>query len=444
MNVQNRLMEKLGSPENLLEAWRAVRGNIPRYRRVHSAGPDGVTLAEFERDLPAHLSALRHMLMKGRYQPQPPGIFSLQKRTGGTRQIAVLNVADRVAQRAAQQVIEPLYEPVFLPCNFGFRPGRSTLDAIVCARRLRASGYRWVVDGDIASCFDSLDHRLLIRRIEKRVSDSRVLDLLQKWLNVGMLEHGMPPGGTGAEKTGWLSQGWERTSNRLKQGFDWALNTVAQGQFDPYSEARYERPAYTPVSTSDGEDDAGLVMDGDDFYHQVEENELEHRTLQQRAVKQVVAGGLLLGTSWAKHSLVRAGKAAITAIKNPAGREILKKGLMAGGGAVGAATGVIVTAYLLYRNIAPAQVGILQGSPLSPLLANIYLHPFDVSITRGGFRLVRFADDWVILCQEQGAAEKAYNESIAALAQLRLKVNPEKTRILSPADRLEWLGYMVE
>jgi RNA-directed DNA polymerase len=422
-----------------------------------------VTLAEFERDLPAHLSALRHMLMKGRYQPGPPGIFTLQKRTGGTRQIAVLNVVDRVAQRAAQQVIEPLYEPVFLPCNFGFRPGRSTLDAIVCARRLRASGYRWVVDGDIAACFDSLDHQLLVRRMEKRIGDSRVLDLLQKWLNVGMLEHGIPPGGTGAEKTGWLSQGWEMNSNRLKQGFDWALNTIARGQFDqgqygPYSEARYKRPAYTPVSTpvdasypeAMGEDDAGLVMDDDDgaistlALRQAEEEELERRALQQRAVQQVAAGGLLLGTGWTKRSLVRAGRAAITALKTPAGREILKKGLLAGGGAVGAAAGLAVTAYLLYRNVAPAQVGVLQGSPLSPLLANIYLHPFDVSITRGGFRLVRFADDWVILCPEQVAAEKAYNESIAALAHIRLKVNPDKTRILSPADRLEWLGYVVE
>ena len=448
MNRQDRLMEQLAAPENLLAAWRSVRGNIPRYRRLRSSGPDGVTLAEFERDLPAQLSALRHMLIKGRYQPQAPGIFTLQKRSGGTRQIAVLNIADRVAQRAAQQVIEPLYEPSFLPCNFGFRPGRSTLDAIVCARRLRAGGYRWVVDGDIAACFDNLDHRLLVRRVEKRISDHRVLELLQKWLDAGVLEHGMPPGGQAAEKTDWLSQGWKNTSSRLKQGVDWALNTVAQGQYDPYSEARYEQLSYQTLDAySPGtQEETGVDPDGEneDFYRRADEEEIKRRALQHRAVQQVAAGGLLLGTSWAKHSLVRAGTAAITALKTHAGRELLTKGLLAGGGAVGAAAGVAVTAYLVYRNIAPTQVGVLQGSPLSPLLANIYLHSFDMSLTRTGFRLVRFADDWVILCPEQSAAEQAYNESIAALAQIRLKVNPEKTRILSPADRLEWLGYIVD
>ncbi len=452
MNADDRLMEQLAAPENLLAAWRTVRGNIPRYRRLRSCGPDGVTLAEFERDLPAQLGALRHMLVKGRYLPQAPGIFTLQKRNGGTRKIAVLNVADRVAQRAAQQVVEPLYEPGFLPCNFGFRPGRSTLDAIVCARRLRSGGYGWVVDGDIASCFDSLDHRLLIRKVERRIQDNRVLDLLQKWLDAGVLEHGIPPAGSEAEKTGWLSQGWERTSGRLKQGFDWALDTITQGKFDPYSEARYERPYYPPTpalpdayySDRIEENDAGLHAEDGDVYHWTDEEEIERRALQKRAVQQVAASGLLLGTSWAKHSLVRAGTAAITALKTPAGRIILKKGLLAGGGAVGAAAGVAVTAYFLYRNVLPTQAGVLQGSPLSPLLANIYLHSFDVSVTRAGFRLVRFADDWVILCPEQSAAEKAYNQSIAALAHIRLKVNPDKTRILSPADRLEWLGYAID
>jgi retron-type reverse transcriptase len=86
----------------------------------------------------------------------------------------------------------------------------------------------------------------------------------------------------------------------------------------------------------------------------------------------------------------------------------------------------------------------LQGSPLSPLLANIYLHPFDVMMLRRKHRLVRFADDWVILCPNQEAAEAAYNDALAALARLRLKVNPEKTRILRPGERLEWLGAIVK
>jgi hypothetical protein len=254
MDSQGISIDQLAAPENLLEAWRSVRGNIPGYRRQRSSGPDGITLADFERDLPAQLTALRHMLLKGRYQPQQPGIFSLQKRNGGTRQIAVLNVVDRVAQRAAQQVIEPLYEPGFLPCNFGFRPGRSTLDAISCARRLRGSGYRWVVDGDIAYCFDSLDHQLLMKKVAKRINDIRVLDLIHKWLNIGVLEQGMPSVKPGREKMGWVSEEWEKFLSCLKKGFDWALNTYSHKPNDPYSETSYpypsnfyERPSEVPV-----------------------------------------------------------------------------------------------------------------------------------------------------------------------------------------------------
>ena len=209
MHTQEKLMESIAAPENLLTAWRTVRGNIPRYRRERSAGPDGVTLAEFERDLPAQLSVLRHLLLKGRYQPQRPGLFSSQKANGGQRQIALLNVADRVAQRAAQQVIEPLYEPAFLPCSFGFRPGRSIQDAVYCARRLRGHGYAWVVDGDIAACFDSLDHRLLMQQVGKRICDERVLELVHKWLGIGILNPGLP-----TPQPGWWTKSTWRYSSR--------------------------------------------------------------------------------------------------------------------------------------------------------------------------------------------------------------------------------------
>jgi retron-type reverse transcriptase len=77
------------------------------------------------------------------------------------------------------------------------------------------------------------------------------------------------------------------------------------------------------------------------------------------------------------------------------------------------------------------------------LLANIYLHSFDLSVTRAGYRLVRFADDWVILCPDQDSAEKAYNQSVVSLAHIHLKVNSEKTHILSPTDPLEWLGEVI-
>jgi RNA-directed DNA polymerase len=442
MKTADNLMDTLASPENLLAAWRVVRGNIPRFRRERSAGPDGVTLADFERDLPAQLSALRHMLLKGRYQPQPPGVISLPKRSGGTRQIGVLNIADRVVQRAAQQTIEPIYEPLFLPCSFGFRPGRSTRDAIVCARRMRLAGYRWAVDGDIEACFDSLDHTLLLNRLEKRILDRRVLALIQTWLSGGVLQHGAPEG-----KHAYPAQGLHKALQTLQHGMEWAMGTIASDTADPYSTHRFPIPDYGPPATEysgdwDGQEEIP-ALEGIDYYAQLDQDEAGRCASHVNAVRQITASGVLLGTSLARRGLSKAGLAALGALKTPAGRLLLKRGALMGGGALGAAAGVAVAGYLVYRNAAPSGLGVLQGSPLSPLLAHIYLHPFDVSLTKAGFRLVRFADDWVVLCPDQHSSEAAYNDAVKALAGLHLKVNPEKTRILSPTDRLEWLGEVV-
>jgi retron-type reverse transcriptase len=98
---------------------------------------------------------------------------------------------------------------------------------------------------------------------------------------------------------------------------------------------------------------------------------------------------------------------------------------------------------LLNRKAGRAPAGVLQGSPLSPLLANVYLHPFDVNVTGAGHRLARFADDWVILSPSQDRAEAAYNDALRSLAKLHLKANPGKTRILPPDQQLEWLGSVI-
>ena len=146
LQAQNdNLMQMLAAPENLLAAWHAVRGNIPQVRRARSSGPDGVSLADFERELPAQLSALRHALLRGTYRAQPPVVAGMPKKNGGVRKIAVLNVSDRVAQRAAQQVLEPIFEPGFLPCSYGFRPGLSTRNALEQANQIRAAGNGWAI-----------------------------------------------------------------------------------------------------------------------------------------------------------------------------------------------------------------------------------------------------------------------------------------------------------
>jgi RNA-directed DNA polymerase len=373
-----------------------------------------VTLVEFERDLSAQLGTLRDVLTAGRYKPQPPARFTVPKRGGGQREVVVLTVVERVAQRAAQQVIEPLWEPEFRDCSFGFRPGLSIEDAVARAQGLRKQGLRWAVDGDIAACFDSLDHDLVVALLKRKVHDGRVLNLFQQWLDVGVMKGG-PPLKTEEGMAAWVKG--------AQRGIDWVLATTTQdAHTDPYEAARYEPNG----DLEEAPDPDALSMD-----------------LRRSVLKRLAMNGLVLGLAGAKWAVKSIGAAAITTLKSPVGRRLLKKGALATGGLAGVAAAAAVTAYVLNRKAGPAPTGALQGSPLSPLLANIYLHPFDVMMTKRGHQLVRFADDWVILCPKREAAEAAYNDAVRALARLRLKVNPEKTRILSPREKLEWLGAVI-
>lgn len=425
---ESKLLEQIAAPENLLAAWRAVRGNIPGYRRARSAGPDGVSLAEFERELPAQLQALRAMLLEGRYRPEPPAVFALPKKGGGQRRISVLTVRERVAQRAAQQVLEPLWEPLFLDCSFGFRPGLSTQHAVLAARQLRAAGYAWVVDGDIAACFDSLDHRLLLQLVERRMPDGRVLRLLEAWVQAGALQAG-PPAGAGAappaasrELSGWL-----------QRGLEWAAETALDepGAYgygaDPYAAGRYEEAQARP---------------GDAYFPQPAPYAPHSPDLRRRAFQRMLASGLIWAAGWARPAAASLAYSARAVLASPDGRKALLRVAAAGGGLAAVAAAGAAAVYLLQQRGggAPRPAGVLQGSPLSPLLSNIYLHPFDQALTRRKHCLVRFADDWLVLCPTQEAAEAAYNDAYQALARLKLKLNAQKTRILPPGEALEWLG----
>jgi RNA-directed DNA polymerase len=444
MKNNDRLMEQLASPENLLTAWRIVRGNIPRYRRVRTAGPDGISLAEFERDLPAQLGALRHTLIKGRYQPQPPSIFKIEKRNGGERQIALLTITDRVAQRAAMQVLEPLYEPQFLPCNFGFRPGKSLQAAVDTARGLRANGNCWVVDGDIEGCFDNIDHQLLLRKVVKKISDVRIIELIHKWLEIGILNNGII-----SDSSAWFTKPVASLSSYVKEGTRWALDSVVQPDFSEY------RPYhFSPITDESGDypdENLDPIPDGlmelkDDYYRPVylgPHKNNRDQLLKHRAIRQMTAGSLLLGAGWTRQILNQVGPAALAALRTTAGRQWLLRGTIAGGSMLGVTAGLLIAGYYLYKTISPASAGILQGSPLSPLLTNIFLHSFDVGLTKQGFHLLRYADDWIIPCPDQNTAENAYNHAVLELARIHLNINPDKTHILSPNESFEWLGEKI-
>jgi RNA-directed DNA polymerase len=434
--MTSKLLELVAAPENLLAAWRAVRGNIPKYRRQRASGPDGVSISEFEKDLTTQLKVLRDMLMKGRYQPEPPAFFSVPKRSGGERLLAILSVRDRVAQRASQQIMEPLWEPDFLPCSFGFRPGISLNNAITYVQEMRPQ-YGWVVDGDIAACFDTLDHELLMKLLRFKIRDDRMLELMQAWLDAGILQAG-PPQNVDMQ----FAKRIEIVKNYARKGFDWIMESIAQKN-DPYGYGYGRYSAYEdPASFSKPE--PGSV---DPISPYPEQQEGLVSGMRRMAVRQIISSGLMIGMGFVRARTAglfnKAGTASQLMLSSPVGRRLLKRGAMATGGLAGLAALAAVTAYLLNRQAGPSPAGVLQGSPLSPLLANVYLHPFDVSITTSGHHLARFADDWVILCPTQDQAEAAYNDALRTLGKLHLKANLQKTHILPPDQQLEWLGSVI-
>lgn len=431
--MTTKMLELIAAPENLLSAWRSVRGNIPKYRRQRASGPDGISLAEFEKDLTTQLKVLRDMLMKGRYQPEPPAYFSVPKRSGGERLLAILSVRDRIAQRATQQILEPLWEPEFLPCSFGFRPGISLNHAISFVQEMRPQ-YGWVVDGDIAACFDTLDHDLLMKFINHKIRDERVLHLMQAWLDVGIMQAG-PPQNVDMQSAKRI----ETFKSYARKGFDWIMDSVAQ-QTDPYAYGRYamyDDPASYPLPEPVAAEPGVLYP---------EQNSLTSG-MRRMAIRQIISSGMMIGMGFvrarASGIFSKLGTATRVTLSSPLGRRLLKRGAVASGGLAGLAAVAAVTAYLINRKAGPAPVGVLQGSPLSPLLANVYLHPFDVNLTTSGHHLARFADDWVILCPSQEQAEAAYNDALRTLGRLHLKANLEKTHILSPDQQLEWLGAVI-
>lgn len=276
MEPKNISFEQLTDLGALFAAWRKVRANHG------SAGVDGVTIQEFEKNLRGNLEELARELRKGNYCPQPVKRVYVPKPSGGTRPLAILAVKDRIAQRALFDLLAPRFDQKFLDCSFGFREGRSAQDAVTRVVEARQRGLRWLVDGDIKDCFERIDHARLLRALRTEVHDARILKLIEQWLKANIF------------------------------------------------------------------------------------NELVGRDLT---------------------------------------------------------------------------VGTFQGGILSPLLANVYLHAFDEALTRAGFTLVRYADDWLILCTKKAAAEAALETATHALERLRLAINPYKTRIVHFDQGFRFVGF---
>jgi CRISPR-associated protein Cas1 len=269
------LFERITSVEQLREGFARVEEN------QGTCGIDGVTIDEFSFDLDGSLSALSSDLRSHAYRPDALLKVTIPKPNGKLRNLAIPTVRDRTAHTAASLVLTPILECEFEDCSFAYRKERSVQKAVRRISDLREKGYCWVVDADISSFFDEVDHTLLLAALGQYVPDADVLALVALWLKADVLFHGR--------------------------------------------------------------------------------------------------------------------------------RERLTK-------------------------------GIPQGSPISPLLSNLYLDSFDEALLGAKQKLVRFADDFVILCKDKDDAEDALELTEDTLEKLRLCLNPDKTRITHFDHGFRYLG----
>jgi group II intron reverse transcriptase/maturase len=171
--------------ENLVRAWQRVRANRG------SAGADGLTVAETADYLKTHWPRIRDELRSGHYRPQPVRRVQIAKSGGGLRELGIPSVTDRLIQQALLQVLQPLIDPTFSAHSYGFRPGRRAHDAVLQAQRHVQAGWRVVVDVDLEKFFDRVNHDVLMDRLAKRIDDEAVLRLIRRYLNAGIMDHGM-------------------------------------------------------------------------------------------------------------------------------------------------------------------------------------------------------------------------------------------------------------
>jgi RNA-directed DNA polymerase len=146
-----------------------------------AAGVDNESIEAFERDLRGNLYKIWNRMASGSYFPPAVRAKSIPKKSGGTRTLGIPTVADRVAQTAVKMVLEPMLEPVFDRDSFGYRPGRSALDAVALVRR-RSWEYDWVVEFDIKGLFDNIDHSLLLRALAHHCSTNWIVMYIKRWL----------------------------------------------------------------------------------------------------------------------------------------------------------------------------------------------------------------------------------------------------------------------
>jgi RNA-directed DNA polymerase len=276
------LIDKVYNPKTLKAAWKKVAANRG------AAGVDKISIKRFRSNAQFYLEELEMDLRSGAFQPSPVRRVNIPKDGKKTRPLGIPTVKDRIVQTALKMVLEPIFENEFLELSYGFRPGRGCKDALREVDRLIKEGYTWVLDADVKSYFDMISHDRLINRLREKVSDGKIINLIQLFLKQEIME---------------------------------------------------DMKRWNPIS------------------------------------------------------------------------------------------------------------GTPQGAVLSPLLANVYLHRLDLSSHQNGYKMIRYADDWLVLCRSKQEAEAALVMVQSWIDQNGLQLSPEKTHIGNSRESgygFEFLGYRFE
>ena len=178
------LLSAVLAKENMQQAWKRVRAN------KGAAGIDGLGIDETAERLMWEWPAIREQLLQGTYRPQPVRRVTIPKPDGGQRELGIPTVTDRLIQQALLQVLQPQLDPTFSPHSYGFRPGRSAHQAVHAAQAYVQSGRRVVVDVDLEKFFDRVNHDILMGKLAETVGDARVLKLIRRDMQAGMMAEG--------------------------------------------------------------------------------------------------------------------------------------------------------------------------------------------------------------------------------------------------------------
>lgn len=193
----DRMLEYILTPDNLNRAYRQVKAN---------KGSGGIDRMDVEQLLPylrAHKDELTESLLGGSYRPNPVRRVEIPKEGGKTRQLGIPTVVDRVIQQSIAQVLILVYEPKFSDASYGFRPRRNAQQALQRAQEIINDGYKYCIDLDLEKFFDTVSHSKLIQLLGETIKDGRVISLIHKYLNAGVMYghnyeetiEGVPQGG---------------------------------------------------------------------------------------------------------------------------------------------------------------------------------------------------------------------------------------------------------